>query len=514
MDTRKRIRRQQALRPAMGMPLAHRLAVEAPVDQAGQSATHPACPSLPSQGCRHALVNRLENQRLARFEEEIKGKFDAIEPFLQKLAGYPAGPDFPEIAQRLAMEQLGYALPEKLLHMAWVRGPDMRGLFAAATFSAVHAGVERFAERIRNELQAGENIDAFLVDCGFHAVNISACADGRLKGLFSYILRLPAGRLLRWSAFAGTLFDIDRDVEDWQAAELLRYREGFPCTADVPSRYLKIAVYHGSSLDPTHEGCAAHGSNESKAIEAALQRLEDFRQAIENAFCCGASTDLLLIGVDTDTDAIRIHVPDSRGNLNAYRYVDSAVLYRETLGLDADRARLAVYEAIRAAAETTGWGQGEGMPHDGMRRLIATLLINNFSQIEYVAERFGGWYPDRGHAERFINVGDGLQELQLRNLSYYAHLSTVEEGANDLDVGIKIFTHLLVERGLPIPMFLHYRYDSRVPGDRERVVSKIQRVAAAIRQRYHVLDQEGLLYLQGSLKDLPLGSVLEEVKLS
>ena len=520
MDTRKKTRylRQSAPPAVAAMPMAQRFSahagVQAPLNAAGEAAVHPACSTLPYRSCHHALSNRQENDRLAQCEEGIKSRFDAIIPLLQDLAARGLGPGYVEEAQRLAQERLGFALPEALLENAWVRGLDMRALFAHATFSALELGVERFARRIREELQAGENIDATLVECGFHAVNISACADGRLKGLFPYILRLPAGDLLRRSAFAGTLFDIEKDVEDWQATELRRFREGFATTADVPSRYLKVAVYHGSSLDPTHQGCAAHGSNESQALEAALQRLQDFRDAIENAFCCGASTDILLIGVDTDTDAIRIHVPDAKGNLSAYRYVDNAQLYRQTLEMDGDRARLAVYEAIRSAAETSGWGQGEGMPHDGMRRLIATLLIKNLSQIEYVAERVGGWHPDRGHGERFISAGDGFQELQVRNLAYYARLDTVEEGAADLDVGIKIFKHLNIERQLPIPMALHYRYDSRVPGNRERVVAKLQRVAAAIRQRYTQLDQGGWLYLHGSVQDMPLGSVLEEVVLT
>ena len=83
------------------------------------------------------------------------------------------------------------------------------------------------------------------------------------------------------------------------------------------------------------------------------------------------STDILLIGVDTDTDSIKVHVPDANGDLSAYRYVDSMRLYEETTNVSADAARLAVYEAIRAASRKDGWGAGQGDPHEGMRRLIA-----------------------------------------------------------------------------------------------------------------------------------------------
>ena len=90
-----------------------------------------------------------------------------------------------------------------------------------------------------------------------------------------------------------------------------------------------------------------------------------------------------------------------------------------------------------------------------MRKFIANLLEFNLSQIEYVADMYGGTYPDVGHAERYISVGDGFQEVQLRNIAYYAHLDTVEEGAADLDIGIKIFTGLNLKRGLPIPIAVH-----------------------------------------------------------
>lgn len=489
--------------PRVGVACAETLRVE-----------HPACGTLPDKSCRHALVDRRENARLFECEQGIKDRFDRIVPTLQEIAALGRGMDFPGRAQEWARERLGFELPAAVLERAWVRGPDMGALYAQAVFSALAGAVARFGDRIREELTAGQGWDALLVDCGFHAMNVSACADGRLKGLFPYVLRIPAANLVRRSAFAGALFDVEEDVRHWEHSELRRYREGFPTTADVQTRYLKVAVYHGSSLDPKHQGCAAHGSNEHAATEAALERLYEFRRAIENAFCCGAGTDILLIGVDTDTDAIRVHVPDGNGDVSAYRYIDNAQLYRQTLALDADRARLAVYEAIHAASAIEGWGKGCGMPHDGMRRLIATLLINNMSQIEYVGEYHGGWYGDVGHGERFVSVGDGFPEVQVRNIAYYARLDTVEEGAADLDVGVRIFRRLNVEQGLPIPVALHYHFNEQVPGSRARMERKIRRIAEGIRGRYARLAEEGFLCLHGSVQDMVPGSALEEVALT
>jgi len=141
--------------------------------------------------------------------------------------------------------------------------------------------------------------------------------------------------------------------------------------------------------------------------------------------------------------------------------------------------------------------------------LIATLLINNLSQIEYVCSNWGGRYPDIGHNERFISVGDGFEEFQLRNLAYFAHLHTVEEGAPDMDVGIKIFKKLNVHHGLPIPLAIHFRYDSRVPGGRERMAERCRRVKAAIESRYSELAAKGLLVSRMTVQDKRLGSPIE-----
>jgi carboxysome shell carbonic anhydrase len=472
---------------------------------------HPACPSLPERQCRHPLTDHQVNARLAVCEESVKGRFDAIVPTLKAIAALPRGEGFASQAQALAGERLGFPLPEALLDDAWVCGPDIRGLYAHCAFAALRAAARQFIEDLERQVEVVQDTRNFFLDCGFHAVDISPCADGRLKGLMRYILRLPLSSFSRRKAYAGALFDVETDVRHWVATELRRYREGVPTTADAATRYLKVAVYHTSSSDPAHQGCAAHGSNEHKAVDAALERLVQFRQAIENAFCCGASTDILLIGVDTDTDAIRVHIPDANGDLSAHRLVDNAVLYRETLELDADQARLAVYEAIRKASAQGGWGGGQGEPHEGMRRLVANLLINNLSQIEYVNELYGGRYPDIGHAERYISVGDGFEEVQMRNLAYYAHLHTVEEGAADLDVGIKIFKGLNVKHGLPVPVAVHYRYDARVPGARERAVVRARRVESAMRARYPKLAEEGMLRCHLSVQDLPTGSPIEEV---
>ncbi|MHB1300653.1 MAG: carboxysome shell carbonic anhydrase [Burkholderiales bacterium] len=464
---------------------------------------HPACATLPNRVCRHVLADRNENARLNAREQAVKGRFDAIVPALKAISALQHGADFVERAQALARQQLGYALPEEILENAWSNGLDVKALYARCVFAALLASAEEFSAEYGRRNGSWQDLHSFFLDCGFHAIDISPCADGRLKGLLPYILRLPATPFIRRKAYAGAMFDVETDVRQWMAVELGRFREGVPNLAEAETRYLKIAVYHLSSSSPDHEGCAAHGSDDSRAIEAALQRLLEFRQAIENSFCCGAGTDILLIGVDTDTDAIRVHVPDENGNLSASRYVDNAALYAASLGFGENEAMLAVHQAILDA--------GASKPHEGMRRLIANLLINNLSQIEYVAEYYGGRYQDIGHAERYISVGDGFEEVQMRNVAYYAHLHTLEEGMADMDIGIKIFRQLMVRRGLPVPIAIHFRYDARVPGSRTRAVSRTKRVEEAIRSRYLDLDAAGLLACHLTVQDLPAGSLIEEI---
>lgn len=281
---------------------------------------------------------------------------------------------------------------------------------------------------------------------------------------------------------------------------MLRYREGRPNSADAPTRYLKAVVYHFSSVDPDHEGCAAHGSMTDRAAQAGLGRLLAFQQAVEGSFCCGASIDLLLIGLDTDTDAIRVHLSDGDGKIRLERYVDNAELYRETQGLSVKQAEEWIAQRIQ---------DGAGKLQPGMARLIGYLLRNNLSQIDYVRNHHGDHYQDIGHAERFIGAGIGFEEVQLRNLTYFAYLNTVEEATADLDVGIKIFTRLNVAHGLPVPIVVRFDYHGQVPGGRERAIAHCYRIDAALRERYDDLVGRGLLHTLLVVRDCHANGQIE-----
>jgi carboxysome shell carbonic anhydrase len=461
---------------------------------------NPACVVGPGQRCEHALVDPELNDRLYAYERRVRGRFSAIVEALKAVSADQHESDFVSRAQRIAHERLGYELPEALLEDAWVAGLNLRALHAWCIFRSFKECVEQargdqapWRERMALDAQ-------FIQSCGYHTLDVSPCADGRLQGLLPFVLRVAPDEGVCVKAYAGAMFDVEGDVGDWTHRELDRLTGGIP--GGEQANYLKVAVYHFSTSHPGDQGCAAHGSNDTVAVESALARLEELRAAIENTFGRGAAPEILLIGVDTDIDAIRIHPPDANGDVNPHRYVDAGILYRETLGMAPDAARAHIEATMARVEQAEGWGRGHGVMAAGMRRLVLRLLEANLSQIEFVIHHHSGRYAVIGHDEEFICVGEATSYVQMRNKYYYAHLDTIEEGAADIDVGIKIFTGLNLKHGLAIPVLVHFHYSSRVPGARQRAVLRCKRVKAAIASRYPQLHEQGLLHCQMAVSDL------------
>lgn len=456
----------------------------------------------------HPLHDAHHNARLLEREAEITATFDAIEPVLREIAAMQWQEGFTGRAQAIVRERLGVELPAERLRASWIAPLDMRTIYADCVFGVFRRLAEREFDRNLAALEEGEPVDELIRKWGLHAIDISPCADGRLSGVVDYILRIPPAVVAYRKSYAGAMFDVEESMRHWVEVELRRHREGVPNRADEPTRYLKIGVYHTSSSDPDHEGCAAHDSNERQAAAALLDRLNGFAQAIENTHCCGASVATLLVGVDTDTDAIKLHVPSANGKMSVERSVDNRVLFEATRGLTREAAK----EAIRiAVAEAVGVAPDDATT-EGMRWFCGYLLKNNMAQIEYVRAYHNGRYAELGHTERFITVGDAFDDVQMRNLAYQAQMETIEEGAADMDVGIKIFKKVNMARSLPIPVFVHFRYDGKVPGSRERAESRCRRMAQAIWARYPELVSEGWLYIYATVKDRTPGSGLEPVE--
>ncbi len=453
----------------------------------------------------HPLTDARENSRLLDYESSVKEAFDGIVPALKKISALQHEGDFVNKAQRIAVSQLGFELPAILLEDAWVDQLDMRSLFAWSLFETYR----RFSDEVFTRDPLGNNdeeaFQKYLEECGFHLMDVSPCADGRLAHVIRYVLRLPS-KAVRRRSYAGAMFDIDDSLNKWTRTELLRFREGVPNTADAPTRYLKAVVYHHSSVDPDHQGCAAHGSDTAKAAAGGLSKLKGFQQAVQNTHCCGASIDILLIGMDTDTDAIRIHLPDANGEIDLNNYIDSMEAFDSTAHMGASQAEQWIADHIRQ--------KGGAALTDGMASFIAYLLKNNLSQVEYVRAYHGGHYSDIGHAERFIGAGIGFEEVQLRNLTFFSYLDTVEEAAADLDVGISIFTGLNVSHGLPVPVVVRFDYHGNVPGARDRAEEHCKRVSEAFHSRYSELSKKGLLHTLQVVRDVNAAGKIEILECS
>ncbi len=462
------------------------------MQRSAQPPGHALASGTLSNNALHPFTRSAENSRLFAYEQQVKQAFSAIEPFLQRLSAMQHEADFETRAQQLASSELGFELPATLLVDSWIKPLDIGQLYAWCVFETFRSMSDDFFDS--KPLADGDDAEfqAFLEQCGFHTLDVSPCADGRLAHVIRYVLRLPY-RAVRRKSYAGAMFDVDDSLQKWSETEMRRYREGYPNQADAPTRYLKVAVYHHSSSQPDCEGCAAHGSDTQRAADAALERLKDFRQAVENSFCCGASIDLLLIGLDTDNDVIRLHLPDADGEIDASSYIDAAELHQATKSASTSGAETVISEYLKA--------QSSSLPSEGMVQLAARLLCGNLSQIDYVRQYHSGCYQDIGHQECFIGMGIGFEEVQLRNLTYFAYLQTVEEGAKDMDVGIKIFTGLNANRGLPIPVVIRYDYHSHVPGARARAEGRCHQLDAALRSRFSEYAERGLLHTLLMVRD-------------
>jgi carboxysome shell carbonic anhydrase len=488
---RRQLQRQLAARSQQAARTAPRSRASA--TSVSPSFSRPTAASLTSG---HPLADSGTNAALLAYDQQVKDAFDRIVPVLRQLSALQHESDFVEQAQILASRELGYELPLPILEQAWVSQLDMRTLFAWCVFQTYEQTSGDFFRHDplggKPGSPAAEAFNAFLLDCGFHLLDITPCADGRLAHAMAYALRLPYSSVRR-RPHAGALFDVENTVNRWVKTEHRRYRESQPNPAHADTRYLKVVLYHFSSLDPGHEGCAAHGSDDALAASCGLQRLRDFQQAVQNSFCCGASVDLLLVGIDTDTDAIRVHVPGLDGSTRLDQWLDAQDVYEQTRSLRPDAGHALIQSLVEQSAASS--------PDPGLVRLIARLLENNISQIDYVRRHHAGHYADAGHAERFIGVGIGFKEIHLRNLTYFAYMDTVEEGAPDLDVGIKIFKGLNISRGLPVPVVVRFDYNGNVPGARERAVRHGERVLEAMESRYPDLFSKGLLHALLTVRD-------------
>ena len=446
----------------------------------------------------HALTDVRDNAQLMSYERSVKDSFDRIEPVLRQLVAIQFEIDFASQAKEIADRELGFELPIDLLNAAWTNQLDIKALYAYCVFETYRRFCDHSIATSPLAMNSDSDFDELIEECGLHAVDLTPCADGRLAHVIRSVLRLPPNKVRRKS-YAGAVFDIDDNVQKWTEVELLRERAGLS-TSISGSRYLKGVVYHFSTIDGQCEGCAAHGSKDDQAALAGRDALYAFREAIEHTHCCGASVDLLLIGVDTATDSIRVHVPDEHGDISLNSHLSSIELFEQTQNEPSDRARDQIQQVVARECPTT---------RSGLKRFVGALIENNLSQIELVKAEFNGTYADIGHAERFIGVGVGFEEIQVRNLMYFAYLKTIEEGVSDVDVGLKIFKSLNISRGLPAPIIVRFDYHGSIPGARARAMNRCQQITEATIKRFPQHADDGSIHILKVVRDCQSDSPIE-----
>ena len=443
----------------------------------------------------HPLVDHKKNSVLRAYEIASKSRFDSINATLEKLQSQFGKPDFINWANATLKADLGFTLPVAVLKQSSIGGLNLSTLYSECVFNQFLEFSKEFFEKDPLKGQQTEELSEEFKQMGYHSIGVAPCADGRLAHFVSYILRLPYS-MVRRKAHAGALFDVSESVRNWVFTEHLRFREAKPNAADKPTRYLKIGSYHFSKSDPHHQGCAAHGSDDAKAAQAALDKLNEFKQAIENRFGCGAAVDFVLLGVNTDDDSLKVHIPDEYGRIDLARFVDTHELYHHTMNFTAEQARKEIESQLSLQRRRTRNDQA-----GNLRKVLAWLIERNISQIDYVHQYEKGCYSDKGHAERFIGIGSGFEEVQLRNLTYYSFLETLEEGIDDVKVGIKIFKKLNICKMLPIPIIVGFEYDGRVPGSKTRVIKKAKRIEKLLHEKFADLSQAGSLHTMCTLRD-------------
>lgn len=441
----------------------------------------PVAPSVSDRSAvDHPLADRALSAELERRAHEIATAFDAIEPAVRAVAPLQFEPDFERRARERLVAALAIDVPPSDLRATWSSPLDTRSLYAHCVLETFGRLVARVVDRSLAERTDEGDVAELVRRFGFHAVDITPCADGRLSALLDDILRVPLAIVVSRTSHAGAMFDVASTVQRWESVELRRYRESLPNPADEPTRYIKIGVYHYSSGDPSHEGCAAHGHDRERAAAAVLARLEEFADAVVATHCCGAAVATLLVGVDTDNDAIRVHVPDRDGRVFVDRFVDNTMLYERTRSLE----RAAAKDAIRAEVARCAGVDANDPATEGMRWFCGYLLKNNIGQMAAVRASAGAGYAERGHRERLMVVGDPIDDVQMRNLAFQAQMDSIEEGARDLDIGVKILRRLAAPNDLAVAVLAHASYDARIRGARAAAEGRALRLRCAILDRF------------------------------
>ncbi len=185
-----------------------------PMQRNARPLGHAAASGGLSSNAPHPFTRSAENSRLFAYEQQVKQAFSGIEPFLQRLSAMQHEADFEVRAQQLASSELGFEWPVTLLVDSWIKPLDIGQLYTWCVFETFRGMSDDFFDS--KPLADGDDAEfqAFLEQCGFHTLDVSPCADGRLAHVIRYVLRLPY-KAVRRKSYAGAMFDVDDSLQKW-----------------------------------------------------------------------------------------------------------------------------------------------------------------------------------------------------------------------------------------------------------------------------------------------------------
>ncbi|HET7720205.1 MAG TPA: hypothetical protein VFK43_09580, partial [Acidimicrobiales bacterium] len=157
--------------------------------------------NVPAGG--HPLAERALSAALKQRAEEIEGAFALIQPVLRRLAPRQFDDGFPEQAHLDLLNSLGVDIPAAELQSSWSTPLDLGRIHARCVLGTFANLVERDFDRNLAPLEEGESTEVLIRRFGFHAVDITACIDGRLAGAVDFILRVPPAVVVWRDAYAG-----------------------------------------------------------------------------------------------------------------------------------------------------------------------------------------------------------------------------------------------------------------------------------------------------------------------
>jgi carboxysome shell carbonic anhydrase len=452
-------------------------------------------PGLPPECGRHALADRASSLRIHHRTQEISAAFDAIEPVLSQLAQQQFDEGFARRGAAHVLSKLHLDFSTDLFDANWFAPLDIGALHARCIIGTFCRLIEQNLDRSLLHLSNDRAIDDLLQAWMVHAIDITSCADSRLVDAVNYTLRLPPSVVAYRNPAPEALFDVGESVAQWERVELRRWRKASPNEPSSPTRYLKMCVYPFSNEEVADRSCVSPGNGENQVVPSLLTRLRQFTQAVRLLHGEGALIKTLLVGIDTNTDAIRVHVPDAYGNMHAGRHLNGHFIYNSTSALSRVAAEQAIHNAVAACAGVH--------PNDpasaGMRQLCGYLLKANIAQIDF--RREWRWLQTDSH-ERLIVVGDAFDEEPLRHVAFQVCIRTIEEGAAELDYAINVLRGFNDKRRLTIPLLVHVRTDQLRPGAGQYARDRVNRLVSEVRRRYSELVTRGSLHLQAIIEDV------------